>query len=59
MRSPAVAGLLTNEMPMVSEAQAEPMDRDALMQGLLQDNTNTIPRFVVRPEGSAYLPTDY
>ena len=59
MRSPAVAGLLANEMPMVSEAQAEPMDRDALMQGLLQDNTNTIPRFVVRPEGSAYLPTDY
>jgi hypothetical protein len=42
MRSPAVAGLLANEMPMVSEAQAE-----------------EIPRFVVRPQGSAYLPTDY
>jgi len=63
--SPAVAGLTANKIPegtlggLLSSAQAEPMDRDALMQGLLQDNTNTIPRFVVRPEGSAYLPTDY
>ena len=63
--SPAVAGLTANKIPegmlggLLSSAQAEPMDRDALMQGLLQDNTNTIPRFVVRPQGSAYLPTDY